>query len=199
MESQPCPLCGPAFIEWLSANPERLARWRALPRRTLRRGQSLQTQGQRVDRIWWMEQGLARGFFLDPQGRERNHAFYAEQDWLGAAGIGALSPWHLEALESSCVVELSEQDLQALQQAWPQVPGLILQALLAGLARQTQREHELLMLDAAARYQSFLDAAPALAERLSQKQIASYLGITEVALSRIRRRQREDKALGRLA
>ncbi|MFY7863331.1 Crp/Fnr family transcriptional regulator [Roseateles sp.] len=192
MESQPCPLCGPAFVDWLAACPQRSARWQALPRRKLRRGQRLLAQGETIDRIWWMEQGLARGFFLDTEGRERNHAFYAELDWLGAAGIGARSPWHLEALEAGLVVELSAQDLLDLQADWPQAPALIMQALLAGLARQTQREQDLLMLDAAARYQSFLNSAPALAERLSQKHIASYLGITEVALSRIRRRQRED-------
>ncbi len=191
MVSAPCPLCGPAFIEWLQACPERWAHWQTLPRRALQRGQSLQSQGQRVERVWCLEQGLVRGFFLDPQGRERNHAFYAEHEWLGATRFGSASPWHLQALESSQVVELSEAALQNLQAQWPQAPSLIMQALQAGLAHQTEREHALLMLDAAERYRSFLQASPALAQRLSQKHIASYLGITEVALSRIRRRLRE--------
>lgn len=182
----PCPVCGPAFLEWLHAEPARLARWQALPRRRLRRGQPWAGDG-----LAWVQQGLLRSYFLDAQGRERNHGFYPEQQWMGLPGSPAPAMGRIEALEASELVEVSGLALQHLQAEWPQALALILQGLAAGLARQTAREHQLLMLDATARYQQFLADEPALAARLAQKQVASYLGITEVALSRLRRRLRE--------
>jgi hypothetical protein len=55
--------------------------------------------------------------------------------------------------------------------------------------RQSRREAELLLLDAAQRYQSFLEEFRALANRIPLHQVASYIGITNVALSRLRRRR----------
>ncbi|MEJ5999910.1 Crp/Fnr family transcriptional regulator [Paucibacter soli] len=191
MTTTPCPVCGPAFLDWLQQDAERLAQWRALPRRRLARGQRWPGEG-----LAWVERGLLRGMFIDAQGRERNHAFYPELQWLGLPGaVGAAAavaaPAIVEALEPSELVELSGPALHALQHAWPQALELILRGLAAGLARQTAREQQLLMLDATARYQRFLADEPALAQRLALKQVASYLGITEVALSRLRRRLRE--------
>ncbi len=47
---------------------------------------------------------------------------------------------------------------------------------------------ELLMLSATERYKQFLQNNPDIAAALPNYHIASYLGITDVALSRIRRR-----------
>ena len=50
------------------------------------------------------------------------------------------------------------------------------------------REIELLLEDAQSRYIHFLDQYPMLHKRLKQHYIASYLGISPVSLSRIRRK-----------
>ena len=47
------------------------------------------------------------------------------------------------------------------------------------------------------RYQWFLQTYPALADRVSNKYIASFLGLTPVTLSRLRRALREQAAPGR--
>ena len=55
-------------------------------------------------------------------------------------------------------------------------------------ARKEKRERELLTLTPEQRYGRFLEEEPALAARIPQKDLALYLGITPVALSRIRGR-----------
>jgi CRP-like cAMP-binding protein len=45
------------------------------------------------------------------------------------------------------------------------------------------------MLNASKRYDAFLEEFPGLEQRIPQYQIASYLGITPVQLSRIRKRE----------
>ena len=183
--SSSCAVCGPEFLDWLSRDGSRLALWQSLPRRRLRRGQLLPDAG-----MAWVQRGLLRTYFLDPEGRERNHAFIAELNWLGLPDGALMSPglMQTQALEASELVEVSGPGFLALQQAWPEATALVLQGMAEGLRRQTLREQQLLMLDATARYQHFLVSEPALAARLSQRQLASYLGITDVALSRLRRR-----------
>jgi CRP-like cAMP-binding protein len=56
------------------------------------------------------------------------------------------------------------------------------------LARKQAREQALLSMSPEARYRDLLATEPALATRLSQGDIARWLGITPVAFSRIKRR-----------
>jgi CRP-like cAMP-binding protein len=65
--------------------------------------------------------------------------------------------------------------------------------------RQEARQRELLLEDAATRCRGFVTGHPGLARRLTQAQIASYVGVTPVALSRIRGRliSVNDKAAAR--
>jgi len=59
-----------------------------------------------------------------------------------------------------------------------------------------RRERELLILTPEQRYRRFLEDYPDLIGVVSQKDIASYLGVTPVGLSRIASRVRKDTAGG---
>lgn len=54
--------------------------------------------------------------------------------------------------------------------------------------RKEKRERELLLLPPQARYLAFLEEMPEIASRLKQHEIANYVRVTPVTLSRIRRR-----------
>jgi hypothetical protein len=54
------------------------------------------------------------------------------------------------------------------------------------LVRKELRTRSLLQQNAKERYLSFLETYPNLADRIPQYQLASYLGITEVSISRIK-------------
>jgi hypothetical protein len=60
--------------------------------------------------------------------------------------------------------------------------------------RKSEREFELLGLDAKARYDVFLRKFPGLSARVPDRHVASYLGITPVHLSRLRNRNRDGRA-----
>lgn len=186
----PCPICGEALQAQLQQSPARLARWAALPRLALQRGQVLLRAGDRPAALWWVEQGLLRASLLDAHGRERTLAFYREQQWMGLPGEPTASTVTLEALEPSRVCALPYAELQHWQAEEPALAELLWQGLNAQLQSQLRREQQWLMLDAGQRYQRFLAEEPELAGRLKQRLLASHLGITDVALSRIRRRLR---------
>jgi CRP-like cAMP-binding protein len=51
---------------------------------------------------------------------------------------------------------------------------------------EERRHRELLTEDATTRYRTFLATEPGLVARLTQRQVAAYVGVTPEALSRIR-------------
>ncbi len=188
-EGGACAACMPEFDMLLSQSPALAAGWERAPRRALKPGQALVTIGQRVRQVWRVESGLFRLYYLSPDGRERNRSFHAEGKWLGA-GVPpgeTDSPYAIEALEPAMVVEVAYTALEMWGREHPAVSPAIQDVLAKIFLRQSQREAELLLLDATSRYSAFLDYYGQLAQRIPLHHVASYLGITNVALSRIRR------------
>ena len=184
-------LCQPPELERLiRAEPAVAAQWHTLPRKHFAPGECLQAAGQPCTRSWLIEQGLVRCFYLAEQGTERNRSFHTEGAWVGGSmpPLASLSPYSIEALEPTMVVELSYATLQAWHQQFPQIQPLLNEAMGCLFANQSQREADLLSLSAQARYEAFLADQSALVERLPIHHVASYLGISNVSLSRIRAR-----------
>lgn len=187
---QSCVACSADFVPWVMAQPELRTAWQRLPRVKLARGQTLLAAGAPAYALWFVEAGLLRSFVLDEAGRERNRAFHAEGGWAGAAPTpqAADSVHTVAAIEASRLVELPHTLLLRWQAQHVALQSVLFEGLAASLAMQAQREAHLLLGDAATRYQRFVAAEPALAQRLALHHVASYLGITNVALSRIRAR-----------
>ncbi|HUG26567.1 Crp/Fnr family transcriptional regulator [Piscinibacter sp.] len=185
-----CLACAPHATARLNEDPALAARWIALPRRRLSPGQCLHPAGQPVRASWFVEEGLVRSVVRDTRGRERNTGFHAECSWIGAGvpPYPAVSVAGIEAIEASRVVELGHGELQAWLAEMSAVGDMLADALRFAFARQAAREAELLLLTATQRYQAFVSNQPALAARLPQHQLAIYLGVTDVGLSRIRAR-----------
>ena len=144
----PCPACGPDFVRWLQADPARETAWLALPRRWVDAGQVLQSVGQRLRSVWFVEQGLLRSHFLNTDGLERNCAFHAEWAWAGMPpprGAPAVAAFAIDALERSLVVELSHASLAAWLQHRPELQATLTETLLASLMAASRRESGLLM------------------------------------------------------
>jgi len=188
--STDCLACQPRFQELLAAQPALARLWAALPRRQLAPGATLLAIGETAHHVWLVEQGLARLYYLSADGRECNKSFHAEGAWVGC-GVPpqpVASAFAIAAMEPLQVVELSYAALTECQRESPLVQTVLNDGLSAVFARLAEREAELLLLDAPARYRAFLAEHAAIAARLPLHHVASYLGITNVALSRIRSR-----------
>lgn len=155
------------------------------------RGELFVRQGDPPNRVALVERGLFRLFGTDEAGNERTLAFRAEGELVCAySAVLRQEPSRIaiEALEPSdvMVAERPAYDvLVAENPGWQQLIAKLTEALYV---RLDQRQSELLLDDASTRYQRFLADHGGLASRLTQRQIASYVGVTPEALSRIRRR-----------
>ena len=76
-------------------------------------------------------------------------------------------------------------------QAWEPLRTQLLERLVT---HKLEREYHLLVMDGRTRYAHFCASAPQLAGRVPLAQLATYLGMTDVSLSRIRRNTRPDSS-----
>jgi CRP-like cAMP-binding protein len=167
--------------------------------RTLPRHTHLLRAGQRATQVAVVVSGLLREYFVLPDGSERTKAFVAENELSGSLAdllSGGPSRAFIVAEEPSRLLVASAADYTALaarSDAWARFQLRALERLLLAKA---EREYELLGMDAAARYAALVARWPGLEARVAARHVASYLGITPVHLSRLRRRRREARRHG---
>lgn len=154
-------------------------------------GEHVIEAGKRVCTVGFLLQGFARYYYLTPSGEEFNKSFAKEGQVLSCISslvAGEPSPFFIQALEPCQCLFLEYQDLQELCRLHPEW-GELVRHLLEQLAlKKERREADFLLLSAQERYQKFLQEYADIASRIPNYHIASYIGITEVSLSRIRRR-----------
>ncbi len=147
--------------------------------------------GSRATQIAFVEQGVLREFFMDEDGNEFNKSFIASgsvtgslydllSDQASIANIQALTP---------CTLWVADyQAFSALYDRFPCCQRLGRKIAERLFRLKALREYQFLILSPAERYGELLRSYPGLEELVPQYHIASYLGITNVALSRIRKR-----------
>jgi CRP-like cAMP-binding protein len=138
--------------------------------------------------------GVLREYYVLEDGSERTRSFALPLEAFGSAA-DALSnrPSRVfcRAETAARVLVLPWGTLSALVAAsveWERLQNAVVRALYL---KKAQREFELLGLDALGRYLSMRAQYPGLEDLVPQVLIASYLGITPVHLSRLRRKLRD--------
>ncbi|MEQ9363995.1 MAG: Crp/Fnr family transcriptional regulator [Leptospirales bacterium] len=171
--------------------------WRALRSiirgRDLKRGEYLARAGEKATDFAVVIKGALREFYIRPNGSEFNKQFCLAGDFSGSyfdllsEGVSTAS---IEALSDCRLLIGDYRRFTALYDrhpVWDRVGRLIAEALFV---RKARREYDFLALSAEERYRLLRARTPRLEELIPQFHIASYLGVTPVALSRIRQRMR---------
>lgn len=141
--------------------------------------------------FYFILRGLVRFFYVTADGKEFNKHFAMENGFAGSFHSLVLNKppgFDIQALEPTVTLVLPNQLLNRLYERHPcwERMGRRNAEYLALL--KEKREKELLLDSLETRYRRFRQEFPGLAERIPQYHIASYLGVTDVALSRLRRR-----------
>lgn len=153
--------------------------------------------GDVPDKLGFIVSGIFRVYYNTERGEERVFIFRSENRFLSAYRSvleSEPSGFGIQALEPSFLICLPLREYKRLlaeSTCWSNVSRQYMEDLLV---EKEQREKELLSIDATSRYLSFKTRYPDVENRVSQYHIASYLGITPVALSRIRKRLCKKKA-----
>jgi len=152
---------------------------------SVRKGTIIQEKGDLNAKLYHIESGLLRSYSIDGKGRE--HIFmFAPEGWIlgDATDVGSPSELYIDALEDS-VVEVRVRDMSEIE---PNSKLL--------LRRMSVLQKRIIMLMSSAaieRYEHFEKTYPNIIQRVPQRMIASYLGITPEALSKVKGDKVRDK------
>ncbi|MEM6631961.1 MAG: Crp/Fnr family transcriptional regulator [Bacteroidota bacterium] len=150
----------------------------------VKKGQILQRKGDIHTKVYEVESGLLRSYSIDNKGKE--HIFmFAPEGWIIADNGSPDQPCELfiDALEESILFE-KEKKLDSEHSN---------QKLIKRLGVLQTRVIMLMSASAIERYEHFLGMYPDIVQRVPQRMIASYLGITPEALSTVKRLQFRNK------
>lgn len=157
----------------------------------LARGEVLFEMGQPHPYLYVIRQGCVKLLYRTPDGEEWVQDFMAEGAFFGsvtAMSPGGVCSYACEAIEPCELERLDYAWIEQTSQADPVWRLAVLNGWKDYAIRKEWREHDLLTLSPEQRYAAFVARDGNLAQRVPQKDLARYLGVTPVSLSRIRRR-----------
>ncbi|MET7258276.1 Crp/Fnr family transcriptional regulator [Dyadobacter fermentans] len=135
-------------------------------------------------------QGFLRSFHMDEKGNDHTLHFAMEDWWISDS-----TSFHLQlpaarnivALEASVLLQIERDDLEQLYKDIPVFERFWRILEQQGSIAQDQRILNAISMTGAERYEALITKYPTLEQRMPQRYIASYLGITPVFLSQIRK------------
>ena len=151
---------------------------------SVKKGQIIQSEGDLNSKVFQVESGLLRSYSIDEKGKE--HIFmFAPEGWIITANVSPDEPCDLfiDALEDSTIVK-KEKKLESDHQT---------DKLIKRIGVLQKRVIMLMSASAIERYEHFEKTYPDIIQRVPQRMIASYLGITPEALSSVKRKRLQNK------
>ena len=149
--------------------------------------------GSIAQELFFTISGCARTYVFDYNGQEHNVSFSMENWWIGdLQSFITASPatYHIQALEELQVLSIKQEKWKELIEKAPAFVAYTRILFRNKMFSQQNRIVQNLSFTAKERYDHFLTEYPNLSQRISQKHIASYLGITPEFLSMLRNKKR---------
>jgi CRP-like cAMP-binding protein len=175
------------FLRQMASYPELR---NAGTRRTVRKGDEAFQEGDELN-VFALEWGLVKLCFISSDGKEWIRSFVAapgvfSQVYLQAPGEG--TSFSAVCLEDCAFTVYPYPLLKRLGAENPDLVRAGFDVIQLYLLQRERRARNMLSLTAEEAYRDFLQEHPEIAARITQADTSRYLGITPVALSRIRQR-----------
>lgn len=157
--------------------------------RLYRKRQFVLQEGDVCTHFNFIVRGCLRSYKIDEKGNIHILQFATENNWindLGSFHRVKPSALNIDALEDTVVLQISHDDLIHLYKNAPKFDRIFRVLIENGFIHLQERLLQNISSTAEERYQSFLERYPHLINRLSQVQIAAFLGVTPEFLSRLR-------------
>jgi len=144
--------------------------------------------GETCKRLYFIDEGLTKTFFAK-EDKEFIMRFFTDKTLFTVVNsfeMQAPSTYEIMALEKTSVTYILKPDLEALCSKHHCIETAYRKLLSLATINMMKRISEMLEESATERYNHFLEDNGHLLQRISLGDLASYLGITQVSLSRIR-------------
>ncbi|HET8830398.1 MAG TPA: Crp/Fnr family transcriptional regulator [Pelobium sp.] len=156
----------------------------------LQKNDFLLEQGKTANAYYLVEKGLIRFYVHDFEGKEITTQFICENEIVNE--VSSLfqripSVQNIQALTGAVIWKIDFNDFQHLYHSMESVREWGREWMSAQLFQIQQRSIEMITQSASSRYLHLMKHRPQIVQQAPLKQIASYLGIADTSLSRIRK------------
>jgi CRP-like cAMP-binding protein len=152
------------------------------------KNKDLQSIGHTCKTIYFVKKGMARIYYYK-DGTDITESFAFENSLIARVEslfTGKPSKKGIQVLEDSDFIGISSPALFELYDSYPEIERLFRKIFEAAYVETVNRLESIQFHSAEERYRDLLKTFPDILQRVPLKHIASYLGITQVSLSRIR-------------
>ncbi|NML38545.1 Crp/Fnr family transcriptional regulator [Chitinophaga sp. G-6-1-13] len=158
--------------------------------KTIKRKEFLLKEGDVARQQFFVLNGCLRTYTIDQSGKE-HVLMFAPEDWWCSGDLysflsGQQSVNNLEALESTTLLQIGKDDLDVLFQQAPKFERFFRILFQNAFVFHQNRISANLSQPAEGRYELFTQAYPDLENRIPQKYIASYIGVTPEFFSQMK-------------
>lgn len=146
-------------------------------------------QGQVVNKTYFVTEGCLRSYCIDKEGKEHTLQFAIKEWWISdfiALFNNEPASLTIEGITDARVIEFAKKDLDNSFHLFPEFEPFQRRNLERHVVSLHKRILNQLQLSASERYDLFLAQYPNIERHVPNYHIASYLGITQQSLSRIR-------------
>ncbi len=164
---------------------------------TFSRKEVIIQSGQVYQFIYYVSSGLLRTYLLTKEGKERVIMFGFEDWWItdiASFTTGKPSSLYLDVLKDCVLYSLSKVDFDELIHESPAFESVFRKMMQYAYMREQQRALELITDSAQDRYLRLVAKYPAIEQEVSQRNIASYLGISPEFLSSLKADLKKQKS-----
>lgn len=153
----------------------------------IKKGKQLIRQGQQVDSVYFLVEGICRGFFSDINGKDITDCLVTQSGLplIAATDFKAPAPISIQVLVDSRVLRISTANFESLLSRFPDASAIYQNILI--WYGNFHRELKIMayQYDTNQRYHWFLEKYPTVIDKISHKYIASFLNMSPVTLSRL--------------
>jgi CRP-like cAMP-binding protein len=156
--------------------------------RQIEKGETLVREGEYSYELYFVAKGGARAYYLK-DGKTITDWFAFENDFISSIVsffLGVPSQHYIEVFEDSTFMVLQLKDIEMLCNKYHEFERLARMSTTKTMLQLQQRIVSLQFKTSKERYDSLLERYPQIELRAPLGDIASYLGITQETLSRIR-------------
>lgn len=157
--------------------------------KTLAKGSILIRQGQAVNKTFFVLDGCLRSYCIDKKGKEHTLQFAIKDWWISdfiAIYNNEVATLTVECITNSSIIEFNFKELNNIYSIYPEFEPFQRKNLERHAVSLQKRILNQLQLSASERYDLFLEQYSDIERYTPNYHIASYLGITQQSLSRIR-------------
>ena len=155
---------------------------------TIKKSKDLQPIGHTCKTIYFVNKGVARIYYFK-DGIDITESFFFENSIIARVEslfTGKPSRKAIQVLEDAEIIAINASQLFKLYDSFPEIERLFRKIFEVAYVDTVNRIEGMQFHSAEERYKALLSEAPNVLMRVSLKYVASYLGITQVSLSRIR-------------